>query len=236
MRSEYTQKFNPELVEMNEKLRKDVMRGLEAYGAKQISDLPGMSESERSKWFFWNLHENLEEFRTLEPTLVGQVMCTQLSFTDGQRMETERIGAEKRATIQCKWHLRLAYSAIQTEETYPIGEGSVDLSICNDPPTNPSLREQQKGYLDSDSSMYPNQLFLYGWVNERIWEELKSHLFNPIPYCHTDLILRDNYLFPVKAGFDFVVGPPGSIGITNMEFRVSYSSGERRTNRRNESL
>jgi hypothetical protein len=195
-----------------------------------------MSESERSKWYFWNLHENLDEFRRLEPTLMGQVMCTQLSFTDGQPIETASAGSGKRIALHCKWHLRLVYSAIQSEEAFPIGDGSVDLLISNTPPTNPSLRDKQKGYLDSDNSLYPNQLYLYGWVNEGIWEQLKPHLFSTSPNCHADIVLRDSYVFPVKNGFDFVVGPPGSVGITNIEFRVSYSSGERRSNRRNESL
>jgi hypothetical protein len=236
MRSEFTPKFSPELVEMNEKLRKDLMRSLESYGAKPISELPRMSEVERSKWFFWNLHENLDEFRKLEPTLVGQVMCTQLTLTDGQQMEAAKAGAEKRVSLHCKWHLRLVYSALQNEESFSIGDGSVDLVIANTPPGSPSLQKNQKGYLDSDNSLFPNQLFLYGWINEGIWDEVKTHLYSPSPTCHTDIMLRDNYLFPVKSGFNFVVGPPGAIGITDVEFRVSYYSGERRTSRRNETL
>jgi hypothetical protein len=236
MRSEFNQKFSPELVEMNEKLRKDLMRSLESHGARPISDLPDMSEAERSKWFFWNLHENLDEFRKLEPALMGQVMCTQLTLTDGQPMETEKSGSEKRISMHCKWHLRLVYSALQNEEAFTIGDGSVELLISNTPPTSPSLQKNQKGYLDSDSSLFPNQLFLYGWLCESIWEEVRPHLYSASPNCHTDIMLRDNYLFPVKSGFDFVVGPPGSVGITNLEFRVAYYSGERRTSRRTETL
>jgi hypothetical protein len=235
MRSEFNPRFSPELVEMNEKLRKDLMRTLEPHGAKPISDLPRMSEAERAKWYFWNLHENLDEFRKLEPTMVGQVMCTQLTLTDGQSMDSEKAGSGKRISLHCKWQLRLVYSALQNEEAFPIGEGSVDLLISNTPPTNPSLQKNQKGYLDSDNSLFPNQLFLYGWVSEGIWDEVKPHLYSSSPTCHTDIMLRDNYVFPVKSGFDFVVGPPGSVGITNLEFRVAYYSGERRTSRRNES-
>jgi hypothetical protein len=234
MRSEFSPKFSPELVEMNEKLRKDLMRTLEPHGAKPISDLPRMSEAERAKWYFWNLHENLDEFRKLEPSLVGQVMCTQLTVTDGQPMEAEKTGTGKRISIHCKWQLRLVYSALQNEEAFPIGEGAVDLLISDSPPSNPSLQKNQKGYLDADSSMFPNQLFLYGWVSEGVWDEVKSHLYSASPTCQTDIMLRDNYVFPVKSGFDFVVGPPGSVGITNLEFRVAYFSGERRTSRRNE--
>jgi hypothetical protein len=236
MRSEFNQKFSPELVEMNEKLRKDLMRTLEAHGAKPISDLPRMSEAERAKWYFWNLHENLDEFRKLEPTLVGQVMCTQLTLTDGQPMEQAKTETGKRISLNCKWHLRLVYSALQNEEAFSIGEGSVDLLISNMPPVSPSLQKNQKGYLDCDSSLFPNQLFLYGWVSEGIWAEVKPHLYSSSPTCHTDIMLRDNYVFPVKSGFDFVVGPPGSVGITNLEFRVAYYSGERRTSRRSETL
>jgi hypothetical protein len=221
---------------MNEKLRKDVMRALEPYGGKSISDLPDMSEAERSKWFFWNMHENLDEFRKLEPTLIGQVMCAQITLTDGPSMQSEKTGLEKRLALNCKWHLRLLYSTYQNEEAYPIGEGSADLVISNTPPDSPALQKEQKAYLDSDNSLYPNQLFLSGWVSEAIWNEIKNHLYSPSPNCHTDILLRDNCVFPVKAGFDFVVGPPGSIGITNVEFRVSSYSAERRAARRSETL
>lgn len=236
MRSEYTHKFNPDLVEMNEKLRKEVMRTLESYGGRPISDLPEMSEAERAKWFFWNMHENLDEFRKLEPTLIGQVMCTQMTVTEGQLMDAERIGMEKRVALHCKWHLRLVYSAYQNEEAYPVGDGSVDFVISNTSPAQLALQTDQKGYLDSDNSLYPNQLYLCGWISEAVWNEIKDHLYMPTPNCHTDILLRDNCVFPVKAGFDFVVGPPGSIGITNMEFRMSSYSAERRASRRSETL
>ncbi|SNT16202.1 hypothetical protein SAMN06265795_115120 [Noviherbaspirillum humi] len=237
MRGEYHQKFNPELVEMNEKLRKDAMRTLEQYGQKQISDLPEMSEGERSKWFFWNMHENLEEFRRLEPTLIGQVMSTQMVITEGQQTESGRNAVEKKVVLQCRWHLRVAYAGIQNEETYQIGDGKAELTVCDGgPPPNASLQDNQRGYLHSDSSLYPNQLFLGGWISEGLWNEVRQHLYSGLPNCHTDILLKDNYLFPVRAGFDFVVGPPASIGITNMDFCVSSSSGERRNSRRSESL
>lgn len=237
MRSDYNHKFNPDLVEMNEKLRKETMRSIESYGAKAIAELPDMSEAERSKWFFWNMHENLEEFRRYEPTLIGQVMCTQMSVTEGEQMDAEKtVALEKRLYLNCKWHLRLVSSAFQTEEAYTIGEGPVELLISDTPPTSPMLQKCQRGYLDSDNSRYPNQISLYGWASETMWNEMKHHLYSPSPTCHTDILLRDSYVFPVRSGFDFVVGPPGSIGITNMEFRVSAYSGERRTQRRSETL
>lgn len=236
MRSDYIPRFSSEVDEGHEKARRDAMRTIEAHGRRAMSDLPDMTEGERAKWFFWNLHENLEEFRRLEPTLIGQVMCTTLSVTDGLSMETEKVGMEKSIALHCRWHLRLAYTTFQNEEAYSIGEGAVDLSVCNSVPTEPALQKNQKGFLDSDNSLYPNQLYLYGWVTEPIWNEIKSHLYSPTPNCQTDLILRDNCLYPVKQGFGFVAGPPGAVGITNLEFRVASHSAERRTARRTETL
>lgn len=117
-----------------------------------------------------------------------------------------------------------------------MGEGAVDLLISNTPPTNPGLQAKQKGYLHADSSLYPNQLYLYGWITEAMFGAVEERLFRPTPNCHTDILLRDNYVFPVKTGFDFVVGPPGAIGVTNMEFRTVASSAERRTERRTATL
>lgn len=236
MRSDYIQRFGTDVDEGHEKLRKEVMRTIEAHGTRPLSDLEDMTEGERAKWFFWNLHENLDEFRKLEPTLFGQVMCTTLTVTDGLSVETEKVGMEKKIALSCRWHLRLAYTTYQNEETYPIGEGSVDLSVSNSVPSQPPLQKNQKGYLDSDNSLYPNQLYVYGWVTESIWNEIKTHLYSPTPNCHTDLVLRDDCLFPVKTGFGFVAGPPGAVGITNLEFRVSSHSAERRSNRRSETL
>jgi len=236
MRSDYLQRYGSDVDEAHEKLRKEVMRTIESHGVKQMSDLPDMTEGERAKWFIWNLHENLAGFRKLEPTLIGQVMRTQLTVTDGLSMATEKVGMEKKIALSCRWHLSVAYATYQNEETYPIGEGSVDLCVANAMPAEPPLQKQQKGFLDSDNSLYPHQLYVYGWVTESLWDEIKSHLYSPLPNCHTDLMLRDNCLFPVKAGFGFVAGPPGAVGITNLEFRVSSHSVERRSNRRLETL
>ena len=236
MRSEYTQRFSTDLDEAHEKLRKDVMRTIEAHGSRPFSDVAEMTEGERAKWFFWNMHENLEEFRKLEPTLIGQVMCTQLTLTDGLSMQTEKVGSEKRVVLNCRWHVRLAYTSYQNEEAYSIGDGSVTLAVCDALPTEPPLQKNQKGYIDSDNSMYPNRLFMFGWVTEPIWNEVKPHLYSPTPNCQTDLMLRDASLFPVKPGFGFVAGPPGAIGITNLEFSISFHSAERRTSRRIETL
>jgi hypothetical protein len=236
MRSEFSQKFNPELVEMNEKLRKEAMRAIEPHGTRPISDLPEMSDAERCKWFFWNMHENLEEFRRYEPNLIGQVMNTQMTITEGQQMEMGKSAVEKKLILNCKWHLRLAYASFQNDESYSVGDGAVELMVCSEQPSNRSLKDNQRGYLHADGSLFPNQLFLYGWITGIIWEEVRQHLYSPSPNCHVDLALRDSYLFPVKSGFDFVVGPPGSIGLTNMDFSVFASSGERRTSRRADTL
>lgn len=234
MESEYMQKASSDFEEMNEKLRREVIRSLEAYGARPVSDLSDMTEGERAKWLFWNLHESLDEVRKMEPTLIGQVMSTQLTISDGQSMWTDKKGLEKRLELSCKWHLLLTYSIYQTEKTYEIGDGWINLYIGENPPVRPLLQENQKGYLDADHSLYPNQLFLDGWITENVWQEIKPHLYNPSPACRTDVLLLDNFLFPVKKGFDFVSGPAGSIGITNMEFRTFSHPTERRMTRRGE--
>jgi hypothetical protein len=41
-------------------------------------------------------------------------------------------------------------------------------------------------------------------------------------------------MFPVRKGYDFVTGPAGSIGITNMEFRTFSHPTDRRMSRRAE--
>jgi hypothetical protein len=221
MRAEHTQKFSADLEEMNEKQRKDVMKVLEPYGKATVSDLSNMSDGERTKWFFWNLHENLEELRKLEPALIGQIIRTQLTVCDGQSMWTEKCELEKRIELSCKWQLLLKDSSYQNEEAYPISEGWIDLFVGKAPPPHPALQDKQKGYLDSDSALYPNQLFLYGWITDGVWQEIKPLVYNASANCHTDIFLRDNFLFPVKPGLDFVTGPTGSIGITNIEFRTS---------------
>jgi hypothetical protein len=221
MRAEHTQKINAELEEINEKQRKEVLKGLEPYGKATIADVANMKDGERTKWLFWNLHENLEELRKLEPALIGQIIRTQLTVCDGQSMWTEKCGLEKRIELSCKWQLLLKDISIQNEESYPISEGWIDLFVGKAPPPHPVLQEKQKGYLDSDSPLYPNQLFLYGWITEEVWQEIKPQLYNASANCHTDIFLRDDFMFPVKHGFNFVTGPVGSIGITNIEFRTS---------------
>jgi hypothetical protein len=83
-----TIKVQRELDEINEKLRKDVIRTIEPYGLKKIADLEAMSDSERTKWLFWNIHENIDDIRKCEPALIGQVIRTQLTVSDGQSLWT----------------------------------------------------------------------------------------------------------------------------------------------------
>ncbi len=221
MQAQSSVKFGIDSDEMNEKLRRDIMRTLESYGTRCVADLADMTDGERTKWLFWNLHERLDELRAMEPVLIGQIIRTQLTVSDGQSMWTEKWGLEKRIELSCKWQLLLKDSLYQKEDAYSISEGWIDLYVGKSPPQHPTLQEQQKGYLDADSPLYPNQLFLYGWVTDGLWDEIKGQLNNASASCHTDIFLRDNFLFPVKPGLNFVTGPVGSIGITNMEFRVS---------------
>jgi len=214
-------KVQRELDEINEKLRKDVIRTIEPYGVKKMDDLDDMSDSERTKWFFWNMHENIDAIRKCEPALIGQVIRTQLTVSDGQSLWTEKCGLEKRIELNCKWQLLLKDGAYQREQAYPLSDGWIDLSVALSPPPHPALQENQKGYLDSDSKLYPNQLYLYGWITDGVWQEVKNQLYNASANCHTDIFIRDNFIFPVKPGHNFVTGPAGSIGITNIEFRVS---------------
>ncbi|MEC5218086.1 hypothetical protein RCH09_003053 [Actimicrobium sp. GrIS 1.19] len=221
MDHESARRPSTDLEEVNERVRREVMKAIEPYGQRPVSDLVDMSDNERTKWLFWNLHENLDEVRALEPSLIGQVIRTQLTVSDGQSMWTDKFGLEKRAEFSCKWQLLLKPSSYEAEQAYSISEGWIDLFIGDRPPPHPSLQPGQKGYLDSDSALYPNQLFLYGWVSEGVWQEIKAQLYNASSNCHTDIFLRDNFLFPVKPGLGFLSGPAGSIGITNIEFRTS---------------
>ena len=214
-------KKSADLDDLNERLRCDVIRTIEPYGTRAVADLTGMSDSDRTKWFFWNVHENLEAMRHLEPTVVGQIVRTQLTVSDGQSMWTSLTGLEKRVELSCKWQLLLKPSNFEAEHAYSISDGWIDLFVGSEPPPHPVLQAGQKGYLDSDNAMYPNQLFLYGWISDGVWQELKPQLYNASANCHTDIYLRDNFIFPVKSGVNFLNGPAGAIGITNIEFRTS---------------
>jgi hypothetical protein len=210
-----------EIDDLNEKLRRELIKTIEPYGVRAIAELAEMTDSDRTKWLFWNLHENLDAVRLLEPTIVGQIVRTQLTVSDGQSMWTDHTGLEKRVELSCKWQLVLRPSNFEAEQAYPISDGWIDLFVGDKPPPHPVLQPGQKGYLDSDNGLYPNQLFLYGWISEGVWQEMKPQLYNASANCHTDIFLRDNFLFPIKSGLTFLSGPAGAIGITNIEFRTS---------------
>lgn len=229
------QKTNADLEEMNERLRKDIMRSLEACGSRPVGDLMEMTEAERTKWLFWNLHENLDEIRRMEPKFIGQVVSTQLCVNEGRSMQSGIKGLEKQLELRCKWQLVLTYSTYQDEQTYELGEGWSNLSIGDQPSAQLAFQENQKAYLNADHTLYPNQLFLEGWMSEAMWQEIKPQLYTSNPTCRTEILLLDNFLFPVKRGFDFVSGPAGCIGITNIEFRAFSHPTDRRMNKRGES-
>jgi hypothetical protein len=218
---------------LHEKQRHDLLHAIASVGQRDVAELTDMNDSERSKWLIWNLHENLEVIRLMEPTLQARITSTQFTVQDGMQGMGEG-GVEKRLDLSCNWILQLTYPGYQDEISHAVGDGWINLVIAAHAPLYPVLQQGQKGYLDADHSLYPNQLFLEGWISDGLWQEIRSHICNSNPTCRTDVVLLDNVLFPVKQGFDFVCGPPGAIGVTNMEFRAYSHPTERRVSRRSE--
>lgn len=233
MASSTSQKYFSESEQSNlhEKQRQELMHLLQPYGARPVTALPEMNEPERCKWLFWNLHENMEEIRQMEPNLQARINSMQFTVSDGPDLLGD-CKLQKRLDLSCKWDLLLTYPNYQDEINHALGDGWINLIIADHAPAFPVLREGQKAYLDADHSMYPNQLFLEGWITNGVWQEMRPHLSAANPTCKTDVALLDNALFPVKRGFDFVAGPPGSIGVINMEFRAFSHPTERRLQRR----
>lgn len=225
--------MDPDLQELTlyERQRRDVLQSLIYAGQRPVAELTDMSEAERCKWLFWNLHENLDELRLMEPTLSAKVTGAQFTVVDGSCLLGDG-DMEKRLDLSCRWSLALSYPGYEEEITHAIGDGWINLVIADQPPAYLTVREGQKAYLDADHSTYPNQVYLEGWITPGLWQEMGSHLSNPNPTCRTDVVLLDNVLFPVKKGFDFVQGPPASIGVVTMEFRAFSHPMERRTSRR----
>ncbi len=217
----------------HERQRRELMKMLSPCGSRTVAELSEMTEAERCKWLFWNLHENLDEARLFEPSLQARVTSMQFTVLDGSTLVGDG-KLEKRLDLACKWTLELKYPGYPDEISHSLGDGWVNLVIAEQPPAYMSVHEGQKAYLDADHGTYPNQLYLEGWVTNGVWQEMGSHLANPNPTCRTDVVLLDNVLFPVKNGFDFVLGPPGSIGVVNMEFRAFSHPTERRAFRRGE--
>ncbi len=220
-------------ISLHERQRRELMHMLSNSGSRPVAELSEMSEAERCKWLFWNLHENLDEIRRMEPSLQARVTSMQFTVLDGSTLTGDG-SMEKRLDLACKWTLELSYPGFPDEISHGLGDGWVNLVIADESPAYLSVQEGQKAYLDADHTTYPNQLYLEGWVTPGVWQEMRSHLSNPNPTCRTDVVLLDNVLFPVKSGFDFVLGPPGSIGVVNMEFRAFSHPTERRSFRRGE--
>lgn len=230
----FPQKFSPEAeTSLQERQRRELMQTLQASGQRPVAELPELSEAERCKWLFWNLHENLDEIRRMEPSLMAKVTSMQFTVLDGSTLTGDG-SLEKRLDLACKWTLELNYPGYPEEISHGLGDGWINLVIAAQAPAYLSVQEGQKAYLDADHSTYPNQLFLEGWITDGVWQEMRPHLSNPNPTCRTDVVLLDNVLFPVKSGYDFVLGPAGAIGVVNMEFRAFSHPTERRATRRGE--
>lgn len=223
---------SPEL-SLHERQRRELLQMLEPAGQRPVAELAEMSDAERCKWLFWNLHENLDEIRLLEPTLQARVTSMQFTVVDGSPLSANA-ALEKRLDLACKWTLELSYPGYPEEITHSVGDGWINLVVAEQAPAYLTVAHGQKAYLDADHTSYPNQLYLEGWVTNGVWQEMRQHLANSNPTCRTDVVLLDNVLFPVKNGFDFVTGPTGAIGVVNMEFRAFSHPTERRMSRRGE--
>lgn len=223
---------------LNERQRRDLMHTMAFCGERPVADLTEMSDAERCKWLFWNLHENLEHIRSMEPTLQGRVTSLQFTVLDSATsMGAAAVGEnglDKRLDLSCHWLLGLTYPGYPDEITHSVGDGWINLIIADQTPAHLLVHDGQRAYLDADHTTYPNQLFLEGWISNHIWQEMRPHLWNANPTCRTDVVLLDNVLFPVRQGFDFVQGPAGSIGVMNIEFRAFSHPTERRAFRRGE--
>ncbi len=218
---------------INQKQRLELLRTLESVGLRSVGELGDMVDSDRCKWLFWNLHENFDAIRLMEPTLQARITSMQFTIQDNLTLHGADI-VDKRLDFSCTWHLQLTYPGCQDEIDHAIGSGWINLAIAQALPPYPFLGQGQKAFLDADHTVYPSQLFLDGWISEQVWHELRSHFGTANPTCRTDVVLQDNGLFPVKSLFDFVRGPPGAIGVMNMEFRAFSHPTERRLHRRSE--
>ena len=71
---------------LHERQRQEVLQSLAYAGRRPVAELTDMSEAERCKWLFWNLHENLDELRLMEPILSARVTGAQFTVVDGSRL------------------------------------------------------------------------------------------------------------------------------------------------------
>ena len=60
MEMDFAKKGSIDLEELNERMRREVLKAIEPYGVRPVTDLAAMTDHERTKWLFWNLHENLD--------------------------------------------------------------------------------------------------------------------------------------------------------------------------------
>ena len=217
----------------DERRRDEVLKCLEPAGRRPVAELSEMSDAERCKWLFWNLHENLEAVRQMEPALQARINSMQYSVMDETRL-ADHATLNKRLDLACRWTMELSFPGYPEEVTYPIGDGWVNLVIAAEAPAYLHVASGQKAYLDADHTTYPNQIYLEGWISDQLWQDVRAHLSNPNPSCRTDVVLLDSALFPVRRDFDFVAGPPGAIGVISLEFRAFSHPTERRMVRRSE--
>ena len=218
---------------LEERRRDEVLQCLEPAGRRPVAELAEMSDADRCKWLFWNLHENLEAMRQMEPALQARINSMQYSVMD-ETLLADQIALNKRLDLSCRWTMELSFPGYPEEVTYPIGDGWINLVIASEAPAYLHVATGQKAYLDADHTTYPNQIYLEGWISDHLWHDIRTHLANPNPSCRTDVVLLDSTLFPVRRDFDFVAGPPGAIGVTNIEFRAFSHPTERRMVRRAE--
>jgi hypothetical protein len=218
---------------LEERQRDEVLRCLEPAGRRSVAELSEMSDVDRCKWLFWNIHENLEAVRQMEPALQARINSMQYSVMD-ETLLADQAALNKRLDLSCRWTMELSFPGYPEEVTYPIGDGWINLVIASEAPAYLHVATGQKAYLDADHTTYPNQIYLEGWISDHLWQDIRTHLANPNPSCRTDVVLLDSTLFPVRRDFEFVAGPPGAIGVTNIEFRAFSHPTERRMVRRAE--
>lgn len=213
--------------------RDEIVQCLEPAGRRSVAELSDMSEADRCKWLFWNLQENLDAMRHMEPALQARVNSMQYSVMD-EMLLADPAALNRRLDLSCRWTMELSFPGYPEELTYPIGDGWINLVVASEAPAYLHVTAGQKAYLDADHTTYPNQIYLAGWISDHLWQDIRTHVANPNPSCRTDVVLLDSALFPVRRDFDFVVGPPGAIGVTNFEFRAFSHPTERRMVRRAE--
>ena len=127
---------------LHERQRQEVLQSLAGAGQRPVAELADMSEAERCRWLFWNLHENLDELRLMEPILSARVTGAQFTVVDGSRLLGNG-DMEKRLDLSCRWSLALSYSGYEDEILHAVGDGWINLVIAHQAPAYLTLREGQ---------------------------------------------------------------------------------------------